>query len=104
VFTSLMKDDRKERRNPERVQVVLSNAAEPWAKESASVENLNSHGLRLRTERLWEPDTRVLVKSSDGEFLAYGQVVYCQTWKAGMFALGLKLLVLTGMWIIRSWA
>ena len=85
---------RKEKRNSEKRQLLLSSVAEPLRAEPASTENMSLHGLRVRTERLWEPDTRVFVKSPEGEFLAYARVVYCQTLPARTFGLGLKLLVL----------
>lgn len=87
---------RKEKRNSQKLQLLLSSAAESQLTEPASTENVSPHGLRVRTDRPWEPNTRVLVKSSEGEFLAYARVVYCQTLPASMFALGLNLLVRTG--------
>lgn len=96
-----MLQGRKESRNPERLQVLLSSVEEPLATESASAENVSPHGLRVLTEQPWKPDTRVLVKSSEGELLAQARVVYCQTLRSRKFALGLELLVRTGAWIMR---
>ncbi len=58
--------------------------------ERASTENVSSWGVRVRTERLWKPDTRVFVKCSKGDFWARARVVYCRTLQSTTHALGLE--------------
>ena len=91
-------DGRREKRNPQRLQVLLSSGAQPVAAEYASTENISAYGARVHTERPWKPDTRVFIKSPHGEFWARARIVYCQTVQAKRFALGLQFLTRTGEW------
>ncbi|SRR6266581_6150409 len=91
-------DGRREKRNPHRLQVLLSSGSQPVVAEYASVENVSSYGARVQTERPWRPDTPVFVKSAQGEFWARARVVYCQTVQAKRFAVGLQFLARTGEW------
>jgi len=93
---------RKERRHPEKLQVLLSRAAEPLLTENASTENVSAYGLRVRTQRLWKSGTHVKVHSSGGQLWARGKVVYCQAFLGNKFALGLELTSRTIEWIKRS--
>jgi hypothetical protein len=58
--------------------------------ELASMENISSYGMRLRTERPWKPDTHVLFKSSQGDWIR-ARVIYCESLKDKSFAVGLEL-------------
>jgi hypothetical protein len=93
---------RKEKRNPEKLQVLLSRAAEPFVTETASTEDVSAHGLRVRTKRLWKSGTHLTVHSSTGQLWARGKVVYCQGYSPNKFALGLELISRTIEWIMRS--
>lgn len=96
-------DGRKEKRTPPRThRVLLSSSLQPVVAEYASVENISSYGVRLRTERPLRPDTRVLIKSSQGESWASARVVYCQTLKSHTFALGLEFLARTSSWLLSA--
>ena len=97
-----MYEIRKEKRNPEGLQVLLSRMAEPLLTESASTENVSSHGMRLRTYRSWKRDTHLIVQSSKYELWGRGRVVYCQALPDKTFAIGLELAARTGEWIMRS--
>jgi hypothetical protein len=96
-----MHEIRKEKRNPEKLQVLLSQMTEPLLTESASTDNVSSHGMRVRTHRLWKRDTHLIVQSSEGELWGRAKVVYCQTLPADTFALGIEFVARTGGWIMR---
>jgi len=102
VGACTMYEIRKENRNPEKLQVLLSRMAEPLLTEAASTENVSSHGMRVRTERHWKRDTHLIVQSSEYELWARGKVIYCQTLPDETFAIGLELTARTGDWIMRS--
>jgi len=87
-----MSENRKEKRNPERLQVLLSSAADPSSIESALTENVSSRGLRVRTERPWTRNTLVIVLTRKSELWARGRVAYCQPLPDETFAIGLELL------------
>lgn len=95
-------DGRKEKRTPQTLTVLLSCGAQPVIAEYASTENVSSYGARVRTDRPWTRDTRVLIKSSQGEPWARARVVYCQTLPSRTFALGLELLARTGDWLAQA--
>ena len=97
-----MYEIRKEKRNPEKLQVLLSRMAEPLVTQSASTDNVSSHGMRVRTYRQWKRDARLIVQSSEYELWGSARVVYCQTLPGNSFALGLEFVARTGGWIMRS--
>jgi len=97
-----MRDIRREQRNPEKLQVLLSRMAEPFLTEAASTDNVSSHGMRVRTDRSWKRDTHVIVQSSEYELWARGKVIYCQPLSDRIFAIGLQLTARTGNWIMRA--
>lgn len=96
-----MKAVRKEERNFEKLQVLLSSTAEPLPIESASTENVSSQGLCVLTERPWKQDTVLVVLSPERELWARARVVYCQTLGDNKFAIGMELLARKGAWIRR---
>lgn len=95
-------DGRKEKRTPRTLRVLLSSGTQPVVAEYASTENISSYGLRVRTDRPWKPDARVLIKSTVGEPWARARVVYCQTLKSHVFAVGLEFLTRTGDWLLPA--
>src|SRR2546430_13336608 len=72
-------DGRKEKRISRTLRVLLSSGGQPVVAEYASTENVSSSGARVRTDRPWRPDSRVVIKSSQGDLWARARVVYCQT-------------------------
>ena len=89
---------RKEERNSEKLQVLLGSTADPLAIESASTENVSSHGLRVLTERPRNQEVILIILSSEREFWARARVVYCQALADNTFAIGLELLARAGTW------
>jgi PilZ domain-containing protein len=92
-------DGRREKRSAQTLRVLLSSGAQPVVAEYAATENVSSYGVRVRTERPWKPDSRVLIKFSQGDLWARARVVYCQTLQSKTFALGLEFLARTGEWL-----
>ena len=87
-----MYENRREKRNPEKLQVLLSSVEDPLSIESALTENVSSRGLRVRTERPWERDSLVIVLRCESELWARGRVAHCQATSNDTFAIGLELL------------
>ena len=83
---------RKEKRHPKAFHLQLSSTTDVLAMESASTENVSSHGMRVRTGHYWEPGTQALIKSPFRELWARARIVYCQSLSRNSFALGLELL------------
>jgi hypothetical protein len=92
---------RKEKRNAQRLQVLLSSLAQPLQAEQVSMEDITSYGMRVQTERPWELGTIVLLKSPQGDLLARARVVYCQALAHETFGLGLEFLARTDAWAVR---
>ena len=97
-----MNDARKEKRNPQKRQVLLSPLEEPLVTEVGWTENVSPHGLRMLTEWPWPRDTQLTVLSSESELWERARVVYCQPLSGRLFALGLEFLTRTPEWIMRS--
>src|SRR5213595_731971 len=102
-------DGRKEKRLSRTLRVLLSSGGQPVVAEYASTENVSSSGARVRTDRPWRPDSRVVIKSSQGDLWARARVVYCQTvqsktLQSRMFVLGLEFLARTGDWMLRAFS
>lgn len=97
-----MSDGRIEKRNPQKLQVLLFPVDEPLLAEPGSAENVSPHGLRVLTEWPWPRDTQLIVQSSENELWERARVVYCQTLSRNSFALGLEFLARTGEWVMRS--
>jgi hypothetical protein len=95
-----MHENRKEKRNPQRLPVLLSRMAQPLLTEAASTDNISSHGMRVRTYRPLKRDTHLIIQSSEHELWGRAKVVYCQTLPANRFALGLEFVARTGAWIM----
>ena len=93
-------DGRKEKRSAARLEVLLSNPAEPWLTEAVSTENICSSGMRVQTVRRWERGAIVHVKSPQDEHWARAKVVYCKPLPHPLhqktFSLGLEFLPRTG--------
>ena len=97
-----MYEIRKEKRNPEKLQVLLSRMVEPLLTQAASTDNVSSHGMRVRTDGHWKRDTHLIVQPSEYVLWARAKVVYCQPLSDKTFAVGLELLARTGDWIMRA--
>jgi len=97
-----MSEVRREQRNPERLQVLISRMAEPLLTHPASTENVSSHGMRVRTQEFLKRDAYLIVQSSEYELWGRGKVIYCETLSDKTFAIGLELTARTGGWIMRS--
>jgi len=81
---------RKEKRNPAKLSVLLSLMGEPMLIEPGSTENVSPHGLRVRAQRPWKPDTFVTVQSSECQLWGRARIAYCQPLPGNTFALGLE--------------
>ena len=96
-------DGRKEKRTPRTLRVLLSSGPQPVVAEYALTENVSPYGVRVRTYRPWKLDSRLLIRSSQGELWAGARVVYCHTLKSHqMFAVGLEFLAHAGDWLMPA--
>ena len=91
-----MQENRKDKRKPQKRQVLLSPLEEPLVTEVGWTENVSPHGLRVLTEWPWPRDTQLTVLSSESELWDRARVVYCQPFSGDRFALGLEFLTRTG--------
>lgn len=85
-------EGRKEKRNEQRLQVWLSNLAQPLLAELVSTEDISSYGLSVQTERPWELGTIVLLTHLRGGLLGRARVVYCKPLPDKAYGLGLEFL------------
>ena len=97
-----MLEGRKHERHYIKILVQLSSMDEPLVSELASIENVSLQGVRVKTERTWNPGSLVLVKSSGGELWARARAVYCQPVSPRGFAVGLDFFFRTVEWATQS--
>ena len=97
-----MLEGRKHERHHIKMLVQLSSMDEPLVSELASIENVSLQGVRVKTERTWNPGSLVLVKSSGGELWARARAVYCQPVSPKGFAVGLDFFFMTVEWAMQS--
>jgi hypothetical protein len=97
-----MRDIRREERKHEKLQVLISPMAEALLTAPASIDNVSSHGMRVRTDRAWKPGAFLIVQSSEHVLWARAKVIYCLPLQDQTFTIGLELTARTGDWIMRS--
>jgi hypothetical protein len=85
------RDGRKEKRSPKDSQVFLAIGAQPMFPGLASAENATPCGARLLAERPCEPDTPVVIKFPQSEWVQ-ARVVYCHRVPGKSFAIGIEFL------------
>jgi|SRR6516164_4145107 hypothetical protein len=96
-------DGRRELRSPSDFEFCSSKELS-LVTMNASTENVSTNGARLQNDWPWLPRSRVLVRSSLGEFCGRARIVYCHRLPANPFALGLQFLVRTGDQLRQSTA
>ena len=72
------------------VPVWISSFRDPSATERTTAENICSLGVRILTQRAWELNERLWVKSLDGDVRTLARVVYCQRLADERFGIGLQ--------------
>lgn len=88
----MLLEGRRQARHSETFPVRISSEEKPLAKEACSTQNLSSLGARVLSKRTWLLNSRVTLKSLDGDLWARARVVYCQPIGEGAFAVGLEFL------------
>lgn len=60
--------------------------------ERTSTENVCSLGVRLLSQRAWEINERLVIRSLTGDLRTVGRVVYCQHLSDGRYGIGMQFL------------
>src|SRR5258706_10441891 len=95
-------DARSEARISAMEPVQLSSLDQPSITEPTSTQNLSSRGARVMTQRIWEPGSRLLIRSLRSDFRARARVVYWRSFSNSKFAIGLEFVARTGNWPTQS--
>ena len=91
-------DARSEARISAMEPVQLASLDQPSITEPTSTQNISSHGARVMTQRIWEPGSRLLIKSLRTDFWARARVVYWRSFSSTRFAIGLEFVAKAGSW------
>jgi PilZ domain len=91
-------DTRREQRISRSELVLLSTLDQPSASESTRTQNISPRGARVFTQRVWQPGSRLLIRSLRGEFSARARVVYWRSFSSSLFAVGLEFKAGKGEW------
>jgi hypothetical protein len=62
----------------------------PLIVETVWIENISSHGARIRTQRAWQARDQIVLTGMLGDFRVDAEVVYCQRLGPEECAIGLK--------------
>jgi PilZ domain-containing protein len=89
---------RVEGRIPSKIIVDLSSLDVRTPAQEGITENVSARGARVVTNRAWQPNERMNVRSLLGNFRSRARVVYCQPLGNGTFAIGLQLFAAVGDW------
>lgn len=85
-------------RSPVHVTVDLSGLDIRTAAQRGVTENVSARGARVVTNKPWQPNDHVTVRSLLGSLRSRARVVYCQPLGNDSFAIGLELFVTIGEW------
>jgi hypothetical protein len=85
-------------REPVIVPVDLASLDVRMPAQVGVTQNVSPRGARIITNKPWQPNDRLNLRSLQGSLRARARVVYCQTLEGGSFALGLELFASAGDW------
>jgi hypothetical protein len=103
-LVSLTPPTRTENRIPKRVFVRLSHP-ENGESEITPTADIGGHGVRVISERFWQPDIRLSVQSVHGDLYSRARVVHCRPLaNASSWVIGLELFHPSEDWINLSQA
>lgn len=87
-------------RSPVHVTVDLSGLDIHTAAQQGITENVSARGARVVTNKPWQPNDHVKVRSLLGSLRSRARVVYCEPLGNDSFAIGLELFVSIGEWTL----
>ena len=92
---------RSEKRNVAAVAVMLTSLELTSRTELTFTENISNGGARVITGKLWSADDPLVIKSLEGDLQSEAKVVYRQSVREKVYAIGVKLIEPTGQWRTR---
>jgi hypothetical protein len=93
---------RYEKRTPSTIAVMLTSRDRAFTTELTLTQNISERGARVLTKKLWWPSDSVVIKSLEGDLQSEARVVYRQTVRENIYAIGLELLEPKGNWRGKS--
>jgi hypothetical protein len=93
---------RYDKRTTAAVAVMLTSPERAFATELALTENISERGARVLTRNVWWANEPVVIKSLEGDLQSEARVVYRQSVRENVYAIGLQLLGPTGAWRRKS--
>jgi hypothetical protein len=91
-------DVRSEERISANEPVQVSSVDQPSVTESTRTQDISPHGARVITHQIWQPGSRLLIRSLRSDFWAEARVVYWRSFASSTFAIGLEFLMQAGNW------
>jgi hypothetical protein len=85
-----MEVGRYENRGAMNIAARVHTSGVPLIDDLVWIENISSHGARIRTQRAWQAHDQMVLTAMIGDFRAEAEVVYCQRLGPGDCAIGLK--------------
>jgi hypothetical protein len=95
-----LKEKRKERRIPVKVELEISTPREPPIYEDSATEDASSHGARIISSTRWQPHEHVLVRLPFKNEPSRARVIYCDALPTNTFAVGLRFSSAVDDWLM----
>jgi hypothetical protein len=89
---------RSEKRSVATVAVMLTSLDPSFPTELTLAENISGRGARVVTKGLWRVNDSLVVKSIEGDLRSEMRVVYRQSLRENIYAIGLELIAPKGNW------
>jgi hypothetical protein len=93
---------RDEKRSATAVAVMLTSRDRVSTTELTLTENVSGRGARVVTKTLWSANDSLVIKSLEGDLQSEARVIYRQSVRENVYAIGLELIAPTGTWRAKS--
>jgi hypothetical protein len=93
-----MQPGRREKRNATAVAVTLASPDRVSRTELAITENISVRGARVLTKTPWSANDSLVIRSFEGDLQSAARVIYRQSQRGNVYAIGLELVAPKGSW------
>jgi hypothetical protein len=95
-----MQPERHEKRSATAVAVMLTSRDRVSRTDLAITENISVRGARVLTKNPWSLDESLVIRSIEGDLQSEARVVYRQSLRRDVYAIGVELVAPKGNWQI----
>jgi hypothetical protein len=89
---------RRDKRSAQAVGVTLASRDRVSRTDLAITENISVRGARVLTKTPWSANDSLLIRSLEGDLQSEARVIYRQSQRGNVYAIGLELVAPKGSW------